>query len=155
LTKRYRDVASSIFCIVIGVIFCLGATKYGEIWSFPSAAFFPFVGGVILISLSIILLIWTSIGKDAEEDKKIQFFPQKDSVKRLAITLSVLCLYSTSLVYLGFFITTFLFMVLLLKFLEPQKWTTILMIASLTSISAYLLFVTLLQVQLPIGVFGI
>ena len=155
MTQRHRDVVSSVFCIVIGVLFCLGSTKYGGIWSFPSAGFFPFIGGVILISLSIMLLIWTSMGKEAGRDKITKFFPQKDSLKRLVITLSVLFMYSISLVYLGFFITTSLFMILLLKLLEPQKWTTTLIIAFLTSISAYLLFVTLLKLQLPIGVFGI
>ena len=156
MTQRHRDVVSSVFCIVIGVLFCLGSTKFGDIRSgFPSAGFFPFIGGVLLISLSTILLIWTRIGKEAEKGKIIKFFPQKDSLKRLVITLSVLFMYSVSLVYLGFFITTFLFMILLLKCLEPQRWMTVLIIAFLTSISAYSLFVILLKVQLPIGVFGI
>jgi putative tricarboxylic transport membrane protein len=131
--------------------------KYGGIRTFPSAGFFPFMGGVILISLSIMLLISTIMGKEKEmeDGKLIKFFPQKDSVKRLVITLSILFMYSISLVYLGFFIATLLFMILLLKLLEPQRWTTSLIIAFLTSISAYLLFVTLLKLQLPIGVFGI
>lgn len=113
------------------------------------------MGGVILISLSLMLLIGTMMGKGTEEDKKTKFFPQKISLKRLIITLSVLFMYSISLAYLGFFITTSLFMILLLQLLEPQRWTTTLIIAFLTSISAYLLFVTLLKLQLPIGVFGI
>jgi hypothetical protein len=140
---------------VVGVLFCLGSRKYGGVWSFPSAGFFPFMGGVILISLSLMLLIGTMMGKGPEEDKKTKFFPQKNSLKRLIITLSVLFMYSISLAYLGFFITTSLFMILLLQLLEPQRWTTTLIIAFLTSISAYLLFVTLLKLQLPIGVFGI
>ena len=95
------------------------------------------------------------MGKEMEQGKIITFFPQKDSLKRLVIVLFVLFMYSLSLVYLGFLITTFLFMILLLKFLEPQRWTTTLMIAFLTSISAYLLFEIFLKVQLPKGVFGI
>ena len=142
--------------MVIGLLFCLGSTEYGDIRSgFPSAGFFPFMGGVILVSLSMMLMIRSGVRKEMEQGKIIKFFPQKDSLKRLVIMLFVLFMYSISLVYLGFLITTFLFMILLLKFLEPQRWTTTLMIALLTSISAYLLFEIFLKVQLPKGVFGI
>jgi len=142
--------------MVIGLLFCLGSTEYGDIRSgFPGAGFFPFMGGVILVSLSMMLMIRSGVGKEMEQGKIIKFFPQKDSLKRLVIVLFVLFMYSISLVYLGFLITTFLFMILLLKFLEPQRWTTTLMIAFLTSISAYLLFEIFLKVQLPKGVFGI
>jgi putative tricarboxylic transport membrane protein len=113
------------------------------------------MGGVILIALSFMLLMGTMMGKGMEEDKGIKFFPQKDSVKRLAITLSVLFLYSVSLAYLGFVITTFLFMMLLLQCLEPQRWMTSVIVAFITSVSVYLLFVLFLKVQFPIGVFGL
>jgi hypothetical protein len=51
-------------------------------------------------------------------------------------------------------ITTLLFLLFVLTFIEPQKGKTILIFAGLTTLLAYALF-TALKVELPKGFWGI
>lgn len=156
MTQKNRDVASSLVCIGIGILFCIGSVKFGDIRAkFPNAGFFPFIAGAILVFLALIQLIGTLTAGRAEEDKGEDFFPEQYSVKRLLIALVILFLYAEALEYVGFSITNFLFMVLLLRALEPQGWKTVLVTAFLTSISCYVLFDILLKVPVPRGIFGI
>ena len=156
MTQKNRDVLSSLVCIGIGILFCIGSVKFGDIRAgFPSAGFFPFITGVILAFLALIQVVGVFTAGKAGEDKAEDFFPQQDSVKRLLITLAILFLYAIALEYVGFLITNFLFMVLLLRGLEPQGWKTVLVTAFLTSISCYVLFDILLKVPVPRGILGI
>jgi len=156
LRRREQSVLSSLFCTVVGALFCIGSTKYGDLRAgFPNASFFPFMGGALLILLSLMQLVAAFLAEGKKDDRGIAFFPQKDTLKRLSVTLLILFMYGISLTYLGFLITTFFFIVALLKFLEPQKWTIVFIGAFLTSISSYTLFEILLKVQLPKGMIGI
>jgi putative tricarboxylic transport membrane protein len=155
VTERYADIVSSIFCCGVGILFCVGSTRFGDIRSgFPSAGFFPFMGGVILVALSLIQ-VGSSVFKKELARKPANFFPQRDSFKNLLITLCVLFAYGIVLMYLGFCVTTCLFMICLLQLKETQRWTTVIISAILTSIASYVLFEIFLKVQLPTGLVGI
>jgi len=56
--------------------------------------------------------------------------------------------------HLGFVVTTLLFMFLLLKFIEPRKTRTVLLIACLTTVFAYGIFELWLNTNLPRGFLG-
>lgn len=142
----------NIFLILLGIIFCMGALKYGL--RIPSPGFFPFVLGIIFIFLSVLILI-TTLKK--RKDKTIateRFFPGNDSWKKLFVSLFALFVYVLALEYLGFLLAAFLFMVVELRFIEPQKWKTIITAAFLTAASCYALFDLLLKAQLPKGILG-
>ena len=156
--QRRRNLASSLVCIGFGMMFCIGSVRYGDVRSgIPSAGFFPFMGGAILICLSLVELISVIVDRKKKEDpsKREQFFPQRNSWKRLLLILLSLFAYVFSLEYLGFSISTFLFVIFLMRFLEPQKWITAIAMAFLTSILSYALFELWLKVQLPKGLFGV
>jgi putative tricarboxylic transport membrane protein len=122
---------------------------------FPNAGFFPFVGGSLLILLSLVQLVAALVTKRGEGKLTAPFFPQKDTPQRISVTLLILFMYGIALTYIGFLITTFLFIVALFKCLEPQRWTVAIIDAVLTSTSSYILFEVLLKVQLPKGIIGI
>jgi hypothetical protein len=71
------------------------------------------------------------------------------------LALIALFVYAFALKYLGFLVTTFLFMVFLLKVIDPQRWGTVFITALVTSAAAQLLFKTWLKVQLPRGILGL
>ena len=119
------------------------------------AGFFPFVAGVVLISLSLVLLVSGLAAKKEEDTVREKFFPQRESLKRLLLALFALFAYVLVVKYLGFFFTTLLFMIFLLRFIEPQRWVVVLSTAILTAITAYLVFNLWLKVQLPTGIWGI
>ena len=56
------------------------------------------------------------------------FFPKADSWKRVLATFTSLGAYALILEYVGFTLTTFLFVGFLVKFIFPQTWTKALLL---------------------------
>ena len=150
-----NDLISSLFWLGVGVIFCVGAIRLGLYNGMPGAGLFPFMAGIILICLSIMFLIFTiTKGKEGEIVRE-KFFPEKDSLRKVLSSVFALFAYQMALEPLGYLLTTFLFMIFLLIFIEPQRWMISITIAFLTTGSSYTIFVFLLNVRLPKGIFGI
>ena len=149
---KYRDVIGSLFWMAVGVIFCLGSLDFGfSRMGTIGGGFFPFVAGTALISLSVVVLITSLSAKKEDGPGKEQFLPERDSGKKLLSALLALLAYVLVLKYLGFVLTTFFFMVFLLRFIEPQRWIVVFSAAALTSGAAHLVFNIWLKVQLPRG----
>jgi hypothetical protein len=151
-----RDLIGSLFWMVIGVIFCAGAWKYGIFRGrMPGAGFFPFMASIVLIALSLFVFIpslWTG-RKDPV--KRENFFARPDSWKGIVLALAALFAYWQALGYLGFLLTTVLFMIFLLRFIEPQRWVIVLAVSILTTTLAYMIFNLWLKVRLPAGILKI
>lgn len=148
---KNRDLFSSLFWMGFGVLFLIGALQQGLMRKgVPGPGFLPFISGIILISLSFMVLI-PALG---DEKKKwgAKFFPERDSWKKISFALLALFAYGVSLGYAGYLLTTFLFMLFIMRLLEPVIWRTVLIVALATAIFSYLLFVFLLEVQLPVGI---
>jgi len=73
----------------------------------------------------------------------------------MILTIIALLAYAVGMEYLGFLISTFLFIAFLLKFIEPQRWSVVLLGSILTSGISYGVFELILKVQLPRGPFEI
>lgn len=151
---KNRDLIGSLFWLVVGVVFSVGALKYGLIhFKIPGAGFLPFLAGSALIFLSLITL-FSSVrmkGGGIKAGSDGYFFLDKDSKKKIFLGLCSLFIYALALQYLGFLLTTFLFMLFLLKFIEPEGWISSFIVASVTAISFYIIFYIWLQIQFPKG----
>ena len=79
--------------------------------------------------------------------------PRGQALTRILKALGALCLYVLILEHLGFMLTTFLFMVLVLR-LEPRRWIFIIPAAIGTTVFFFFLFKVLLKVPLPPGILG-
>jgi putative tricarboxylic transport membrane protein len=147
--KSYNGIAA-IFFLAIGVFFVLYARTV-EIGTFtePGPGFLPFWGGLTLVAMSIILFLKSYARKT--ETVRPSFFLQPDSWKRVLAVFLSLIVYNLLLTPLGFTITTFLFLVFLVKFIFPQTWKRSLVVGVLSSIFARLLFINFLETQLPRG----
>lgn len=155
---KNRDVISSLFLIVVGAFFCIGAWPQGLMnpKGVPGPGCLPFLVGVALILLSLVILS-PAVFKSKESDstaKTESFFPQEDSFRKLVIALIFLLAYAAFLESLGYFFATFLFMLFALRFIEPQGWRTVLLFSFLTTALSFALF-RALKVELPIGSWGI
>jgi putative tricarboxylic transport membrane protein len=155
---KNRDLIGSLFWIGVGVIFCIGAVKYGLMRSgIPGPGFFPFLAGIILISLSLVVLI-SAIDVEKKKNETIAreaFFSQKGSWRKVLFTLVSLFGYGIAFEYLGFLLTTFLLMIFLLRFIEPQRWIIVFIAALLTVASSYVIFELCLDTHFPKGILGI
>jgi len=151
---RDRDVTSSVFWALVGILFCIGGVHYGLRRSgIPGPGFLPFVTGLILVALSLILLISRFLGRRDDGDSAGKQMPRGEALKRILQALGALCLYVLILERLGFAMTTFLFMVVVLR-LEPRRWTFIIPAALGATAFFFFLFKVLLRVPLPPGILG-
>jgi putative tricarboxylic transport membrane protein len=150
--RGYNRVAA-IFFLFIGIFFSLYSRRV-EIgpWTEPGPGFLPFYAGLSLVVMSIALLLG-SLTKKAWQAKP-SFFPKPDSWKRVSATFLSLVVYNLLLTYLGFTLTTFLFLTFLVKFIFPQSWKRTFIVSVCGSLFARLLFINFLETQLPKGFFG-
>jgi putative tricarboxylic transport membrane protein len=150
--KDYNRIAA-LFFLGIGIFFFIYARSV-EIgtWNEPGPGFLPFWAGITLTAMAIALLL----GSYARKAWPVRpsFFPQPDSWKRVAATFLSLIAYLLLLTPLGFTLTTFLFLVFLVKFIFPQTWKRTMLVAVLSSVIARLLFINFLETQLPKGFLG-
>jgi len=151
---RDRDVNSSLFWILIGVFFCIGGLHYGIRRSgIPGPGFLPFVTGLILVALSVTLLVARLLKRREGAGSIGELMPSGEALKRILQALGALCVYVLILEPLGFAMTTFLFMVVILR-LEPRSWTFIIPAALGATAFFFFLFKVLLRVPLPPGILG-
>jgi putative tricarboxylic transport membrane protein len=154
LMFRDRDVTSSLFWILIGILFCLGGLHYGIRRSgIPGPGFLPFVTGLVLVALSLILLVSRLLQRKDTAASTVEPMPGGQALQRILIVLGALCLYVLILEPMGFMVTTLLFMMALLR-LEPRKWMFILLVSISATAFFFVLFKVLLRVPLPAGVLG-
>ncbi len=149
-----QDRLTAVFFLGIGIFFSLYAESVDiGSWHRPGPGFLPFWAGITLAAMSLGLLLksfWRKVGTGGSS-----FFPEKDSWKRVLAIFLALLFYNLTLPYLGFSLTTFIFLAFLIRFVFPQTWLRTLVIAVLGAVIARLLFVDFLETQLPAGIFGI
>lgn len=118
----------------------------------PQTAFFPTTLATLLLIFSVMLLAQTLLGGE------IRRGPGNivaEGWVRIGATLATMVGFALALERLGFLLTTFLLMVLLLRAIESQRWPKVVAIALITTLSSYAIFGWLLGIPLPGGVLGI
>ena len=139
---------TGLFFILFSLYVCFESWRLG-VGSFfrPGAGFFPFYSGALLGVLSVILGVLTFRGKVERAES------WTDMGNTVTVSLALLG-FALLLTWLGFVITTFLFILFLLRAVERRKW--LLSTSAALSISAafYVVFGLWLKAQLPAGILG-
>lgn len=114
----------------------------------PGPAFMP----VLLASLLLILgVLIAATGADAERFRSLRWHELRHAAAIVAI-----CVFSAlSLDRLGYRLTVFLLLFVLLKVVEKKGWLLTAIFALALSFGSFLLFYRLLRVPLPLGPWGI
>jgi putative tricarboxylic transport membrane protein len=117
----------------------------------PGAGFFPLLIGLLTGLLALIALVQSLKAKsEAPAPRATEPFRWRN----LVAILAALVAYALTLTTLGFMINTFLFMLILLKVIEPQTWKKAVMAALITAVTSDLFFNVLLGAQIPSGIVG-
>ena len=150
-----RDIASGVFWLVIGIGLSIWTVTSYEIGSLtqPGTGYLPLALGIILTFLSLILLIGRMKKAPGAKQASLPDF-HSEGWKRVAYTVLVLVVAAFFFEQMGYLVTFFLLIVLLMKGVERQSWKRILLTALLTTVGVYVVFVLLLEVQLPRGLLG-
>ena len=147
---RSNDSVSGLFCFCLGLVFMGGGVKMGlGPLNAPGPGFFPAVIGAVLSSLSAALLV-TAARRQRPSEKK-SFWKQEGSWMKIFPSLLSLVFYLAFLDYLGYLLTTSLFIFFLLKFVGKKGWGASILMALIVSASSYALFRMGLGVLLPRG----
>ncbi len=149
---RWVKVYCSLFWLLFSVVTCLEASRLnmGGLHE-PGSGFFPFAIGLLTGVLALIALF------QSIREKKKRAAPQHQESFRwwnIVVILGALIAYTLSLEKIGFLINTFLFMVLLLKVVEPQTWKRAILGGLITAITSDLVFNVVLGAQIPSGMLG-
>lgn len=147
-----RDQLSGLFWLGISIFVCLVSTQV-DIGTFqtPGPGFLPFWSGVILGTLSIILVI-TNILKKKGEGKITNLWKGRGWHKVILVS-AFLLIYTILLPRLGYLIATFGLLTLFFGIMgRPRLWIQAVG-ALITVLVSYFVFYFWLEVQLPQGIF--
>jgi putative tricarboxylic transport membrane protein len=139
---------TGLFFILFSLYVCVESWRLG-VGSFfrPGAGFFPFYSGALLGALSLILGFLTFRGKFEEAES------WTDVGNTVTVSLALLG-FTWLLTWLGFVITTFLFILFLLRAVERRAWLFSASTALFISAAFYVVFGLWLKAQLPAGILG-
>jgi putative tricarboxylic transport membrane protein len=118
----------------------------------PQTGFFPLVLATLLLILAIILCAQGLFGAESGRSPD-HILPE--GWFRIAFTLAAMIGFALVLERLGFLLTTFFLMILLLRAIESQRWSKVFLVAVLTAIASYAIFGWVLGIPVPGGIFGI
>lgn len=149
-----KDSISSLFLAVIGLFFLIYSSKYdlGTLAS-PGEAVFPMLIAVVLVAMSGWLLL-QSLFKQRPENQRQKSSEEKgirEENWRVLLLFSLVGISLFSIEVLGFFLTSFILVVLCCRLLGVNKWLPALTIAAAAITGAYLIFELWLKVAFPKG----
>ena len=152
MDQKAKDKISGLVWFLFSVYICVESLRLplGSIHD-PGAGFFPLCAGIILATLSVTILLQSRQGKPFKEMKL--FFPDEKNRKMVTVLLALL-LYASALEFLGFLLSTFLFLFFLFWAIERQKWYVVLLGSGISAFASYAVFELWLKAQLPRGFLG-
>jgi len=148
-----REKWSSLVWLGSGVFICIGSLKLslGKFHN-PGPGFLSFFAGLTVVGLALVVHIQSrKTGRNAEKEKMEPLWSDRQKGSKMVMTIGALFVYAVAMNYLGFPISTFLFLAFLLKVIEPQRWSVALIGSLLASAAFYAVFEIGLQSQLPVG----
>lgn len=143
------DYLSGLFMFFLGTALCLSSWQIGlGSLSKPGAGFMPFLVGLTLAFLSLILVVRVYLNNGGP--------PWKISIKwnKILYALALMVAYGLLIERIGLILVTFLFITLMMKYMGSLSWLKSLLGGITSSLASYVLFVFLLRTQIPYGVRG-
>ena len=150
-----RDRWSSLVWLGIAIFICAGSLKL-SLGTFhnPGPGFLSFYAGLIVGVLALVVHL-QSRRIPSSDEKSPPLWMDKSRGRKMVLTVLALLGYAVIMNYLGFLMSTLVFLVFLLRVIEPQRWPVALLGSLAASTAFFCLFEFGLQSQLPKGPFGI
>jgi len=150
--NRY-DKVSSLTWLMVSIAIIVGSTAYSfGGWSHPGPAFLPLWCGVIMGALALVVFVQAVLKGKSEAGGQEGESLLTSRWPKLIAALVILFAYAFLLEPFGYLIMTFVFMLFVLKVVEPTKWGTAVIEALLATGVSYSLFELWLKVPLPRGI---
>jgi putative tricarboxylic transport membrane protein len=149
---RKNNLISSLFFSVCGLLITVGSLRMpiGRLGE-PGPGFLPLIVGILLGLMSLTLFINSLRLKMT--DQKVLGLGRKEQFRVISTSLSLI-IYAVALRPLGFILVTFILLVFLFRAIGELNWKASIAGPMLTTLFFYLLFDVWLEVQFPMGPFG-
>ena len=149
-----KEEGSALVWLGLAVLICIGSLRL-SLGSFknPGPGFFPFIAGLVLGILAATVFFQARRAAASARETNQPLWTNPSGVKKVVLTTIAVLVYAISMNYLGFLISTFIFFIFLLRTIEPQRWSLVILESLLASGISYVVFEIWLQAQLPRGLF--
>ena len=145
--KNVQYIIGSVFCISLGAVATWGGLNLQLfVMGDPSSGLFPFLFGVVLITVGLASLFIDVRNYKAHVSNELSSFNSGARKVLSYFGLSIIC--TLLIPYLGFVIPAFVLLFILFKFVENIDWKPSLYLASGFIIFCDILFIRMLGVQL-------
>ena len=143
---KASDIGSSFFLMALGGFVVWQSRKLSlGVPRAPGPGFFPFCLGLLLIGVALAILVY-GLKQKNESQKAVV------SKGRVILALSSIFAYSLLLEPLGYLLSTFFLMFLLLRMMVRKIWWFGPVVACLITLISYIMFKVWLKVFLPTGI---
>ena len=155
-----KEITSSLVFILLGAGYLAYNTSYSiDTWNNPGPGVFPLIVGGVLILLAVCQLVQTLRKPGKQEDRKNVGFSLKSVRASLSksgeiksfILVGVFVIYLLMVRGVGFFISTFFFVVVGSRLMGAKDWARPAALALGVCLFCYLLFEVWLKLSLPRG----
>ncbi|HYE94331.1 MAG TPA: tripartite tricarboxylate transporter TctB family protein [Terriglobales bacterium] len=148
---RRADQVSGALLLAFALAFAAGARQYPYTTpNGPGSGFLPLWLGAVMAVLGGMLFVRASRAREAGP----AWLPGGRALARLVVVIAATAVFIWVLPVLGMTVTTAIFLVGLLRFLEGHTWVTTLGVAVATAAANWLVFIRWLNVPFPPGVLG-
>jgi putative tricarboxylic transport membrane protein len=148
--RNRGDIIGSVVLILIGTGVVVGSIRlHVGTPLMPQPGFFPFLGGLLLVGLSLVLLVQGWLGRD-----KVPLHPREafGEWRRPLILVVSMGVYTAVLERLGYVLPTIVLSAVILRVLGVASWKVLILASVGLSVGTYVLFGRLLGIDLPAGV---
>jgi putative tricarboxylic transport membrane protein len=144
------DEASASFFLVLGgvVAYLSKNLGLGDLRHF-GPGFLPFWSGVFLCFSSIAIIVRSRKTTQAQNLKGVVELWSGMKWSKPIIVIVALLVYTFTFAHIGFIIGTMLFLIIMLRAVDPVRWTVAIFVGTLTSFACFVFFDLWLKIQLP------
>ncbi|BEQ16904.1 tripartite tricarboxylate transporter TctB family protein [Desulfoferula mesophila] len=132
---------------VVSYILGLGSLRV------PGPGMAPFLIGTLLVLSSLPVVVSAFLAAPAGSIGSGTSPWHGINLRKIGLCLLTLLGFGVILEYAGFVLSALLCLICLFRIVEKQKWKTILLASFLTVLVSYVLFVVILEVELPVKLF--
>lgn len=139
----------NVFWIVFGAASATYAWSLGMVGpAGPESGLFPFIASIIVSGAGIVLLL-----RPATQVRALDF-PRGAGLWRVVGVILGLIVMAAGMPYLGFSVTSFITMIILVRTVDQSSWLGAIALAFASTVSVFWLFGQMLGMALPRGPWG-
>ena len=153
MIKFNNDQVSAAIWVAVGTAVAIGSLRYGlGPLESPGTGFLPFLAGCAIALLAAIGLMVSTL----KRRRGVGWTPilRGENWQKPILVTAALIAYVLLVKPLGFLLCTALFIGFLLRVVEPQRWSVVIVGAVGTALGAFAIFDLWLKTQLPRGPWG-